>query len=94
MTRTWSEVFFQNLGLPEPHVFLNVGSDTHARQTARVMMGFEDVVRASVRFSLLLPVMSIPRLPRRWLREECIPIAHIESGLRSFDRSMPERSTE
>jgi UDP-N-acetylglucosamine 2-epimerase (non-hydrolysing) len=89
--KNMSDVFFDDLGLPEPDVFLNVGSDTHARQTARVMMGFEDVVRAN-RPDLVVVAGDVNSTVAAAIvaAKECIPLAHIESGLRSFDRSMPE----
>src|SRR5579862_10024689 len=43
--RNMSDVFLEDLKLPTPDVFLNVGSDSHARQTARIMIGFEEVIR-------------------------------------------------
>jgi len=86
-----SEVFFQQLGLPEPDVNLGVGSGTHAHQTAKVMMALEDMfiadppdlvivygdVNSTVAASLVASKLHIP-------------VAHVEAGLRSFDRTMPE----
>lgn len=86
-----SDVFFKALGLPEPDIYLGVGSDTHARQTAQVMIAFEQlcqkyqpdlvVVGGDVN-STLAVALAAAKLN--------IPVAHIEAGLRSFDRSMPE----
>jgi len=86
-----SEVFFNELNLPRPDVYLGVGSDTHARQTARIMTEFETfcfekkpglvIVGGDVN-STLAAALAASKL--------CIPVAHIEAGLRSFDRSMPE----
>lgn len=86
-----SDVFFRQLGLPEPDVNLGVGSGTHAEQTAAVMVGLErlflderpDVVvvygdvNSTVAAALVAAKLQIP-------------IAHVEAGLRSFDPSMPE----
>ena len=86
-----SLVFFQDLGLPEPDVNLEVGSGSHAVQTAEVMTRFEPValaqkpdwvlvygdVNSTVAVSLVCAKLGIP-------------VAHVEAGLRSFDRAMPE----
>ena len=86
-----SEIFFRDLDLPKPHYELNVGSGSHAYQTAQIMMGFEEVlllekpdwvlVVGDVNSSLAC-AMDAAKLQ--------IPVGHIEAGLRSWDRSMPE----
>ena len=86
-----SEVFFQDLGLPEPDVHLGVGSGSHAEQTARIMVEFERVcerenpdlvvVVGDVNSTLACSVVSA---------KASIPVAHVEAGLRSFDLRMPE----
>ncbi len=86
-----SQVFFRDLGLPQPDVDLGVGSDSHARQTARIMTAFEelcrerkpDLVIAGGDVNSTLAVALVASKSR-------IPLAHVEAGLRSFDRSMPE----
>jgi len=86
-----SEVFFRELGLPEPDVYLGIGSDSQARQTARIMMALEEVwlerrptlvVVAGDVNSTLAAALVAAKLS--------IPVAHVEAGLRSFDRTMPE----
>jgi UDP-N-acetylglucosamine 2-epimerase (non-hydrolysing) len=86
-----SDVFVAELALPQPDVFLGVGSGTHAEQTARALVGVEEVlitrrpdlvVVAGDVNSTLAAALAAAKLG--------IPIAHIESGLRSFDDSMPE----
>lgn len=86
-----SEVFFTQLGLPAPDVNLGVGSGTQATQTAAIMVGLEDLftadrpdavvvygdVNSTVAAALVAAKMGIP-------------LAHVEAGLRSFDRTMPE----
>jgi UDP-N-acetylglucosamine 2-epimerase (non-hydrolysing) len=86
-----SGVFFQELGLPCPDVNLEVGSGSHAEQTAKVMLRFEPVVldarpdwvtvygdvNSTIAAALVCSKLSIP-------------VAHVEAGLRSFDRRMPE----
>jgi UDP-N-acetylglucosamine 2-epimerase (non-hydrolysing) len=86
-----SKVFFDELGMPEPDVYLGVGSGSHAQQTARVMVAVEEefnrhkpdmvVVGGDVN-STVAAALAASKLG--------IPVAHVEAGLRSFDRSMPE----
>ncbi len=86
-----SQVFFDELGIPRPDVYLGVGSGSHAEQTARVMTAFEDVLRehkpdvvvvvGDVNSTLACAVTAA----KLW-----VPVAHVEAGLRSFDRKMPE----
>ena len=86
-----SKTFFDELGMPEPDVYLGVGSGTHAQQTARVMVAIDEewarqrpsiVVVAGDVNSTVAAAMVASKLG--------IPVAHVEAGLRSFDRSMPE----
>ncbi|GAA3472614.1 non-hydrolyzing UDP-N-acetylglucosamine 2-epimerase [Nonomuraea roseola] len=86
-----SDVFFADLGLPEPVANLGVGSGTHAKQTAALLVGLEEVVEAQepdlvVVYgdvnSTLAAILVCAKLG--------IPTAHVEAGLRSFDRGMPE----
>ncbi|MFL6173269.1 MAG: non-hydrolyzing UDP-N-acetylglucosamine 2-epimerase [Marmoricola sp.] len=86
-----SDVFFRQLGLPEPDVNLGVGSGSHAAQTAAVMVGLENLfleerpdvvvvygdVNSTVAAALVAAKLQIP-------------LAHVEAGLRSFDHTMPE----
>jgi UDP-N-acetylglucosamine 2-epimerase (non-hydrolysing) len=86
-----NDVFFRQLGLPEPHVYLDVGSDNHARQTAAIMVAFDDaldtetpdlvVVVGDVNSTLACSLVAAKRH---------VPVAHIEAGLRSGDMKMPE----
>jgi UDP-N-acetylglucosamine 2-epimerase (non-hydrolysing) len=86
-----SQVFFQELDLPQPDINLNVGSGTHAWQTAQIMMHFEPVlldyrpdwvvVYGDVNSTLACSLVS---------SKLSFPVAHVEAGLRSFDPSMPE----
>ena len=90
-----SDAFFRDLGLPEPHHHLGVGSGTHAAQTARIMLAFEPVLRAE-RPDWLVVVGDVNStlacaLVASKLREELgCRIAHVEAGLRSHDWRMPE----
>jgi UDP-N-acetylglucosamine 2-epimerase (non-hydrolysing) len=89
--RNMSEVFFEELELPFPDLFLGVGGGSHAEQTARIMTAFEKicqeqdikmvVVGGDVNSTLACALVAA---------KLGIPVAHVEAGLRSFDRSMPE----
>lgn len=86
-----SDVFFRQLDLRKPDISLGVGSGTHATQTAAVMVALEDafvslspdmvVVYGDVNSTLAGAIVAA---------KLGIPLAHVEAGLRSFDRSMPE----
>lgn len=89
--KTMSGDFFEQLGIPEADINLGVGSESHAVQTANIMIGFEKVilehqpdiivvvgdVNSTVACALVASKMGVR-------------IAHVEAGLRSFDRTMPE----
>jgi UDP-N-acetylglucosamine 2-epimerase (non-hydrolysing) len=91
--RLMSEVFLEELGVPEPDHMLEVGSGSHAAQTARTMERLEPVLleeRPDLVFvpgdvnSTLAATLTAVKLG--------IPVAHIEAGLRSFDMTMPEEA--
>ena len=86
-----SGVFFAELGLPPPDVHLGVGSGTHAKQTGAVMGALEDLWTAS-RPDLVVVAGDVNSTLAGALvaAKQVIPLAHVESGLRSFDRTMPE----
>lgn len=86
-----SEVFFQQLGLPEPDVNLGVGSGSHAHQTGKVMMALEDMFLAN-RPELVVVYGDVNSTVAASLvaAKLHIAVAHVEAGLRSFDRTMPE----
>ncbi|HEX6198745.1 MAG TPA: UDP-N-acetylglucosamine 2-epimerase (non-hydrolyzing) [Thermoanaerobaculia bacterium] len=89
--RALSDVFFRDLELPEPDVHLEVGSASHAVQTARVMEGMEEVLIEHVP-DLVLLVGDVNSTVAAALTavKLGVPVAHVEAGLRSFDREMPE----
>lgn len=86
-----SEIFFNELGLPKPDIYLGVGSGTHGEQTSRIMIEFEKVlfkenpdlvmVAGDVNSTIACALDSA---------KLHIPVAHLEAGLRSYDRQMPE----
>ena len=86
-----SDVFFQDLGIPEPDYHLGVGSGTHAEQTGRTMMAFEPVL-ASEAPALVVVVGDVNATVACAVdaAKIGIPVAHVEAGLRSRDRTMPE----
>ena len=86
-----SKVFFEDLELPQPDYYLGVGSGTHAQQTARIMIEFEKVV-GEVRPDLVIVVGDVNSTVACSLVSVKlgVPVAHVEAGLRSGDRSMPE----
>jgi UDP-N-acetylglucosamine 2-epimerase (non-hydrolysing) len=86
-----SDAFFIDLGLPEPDINLGVGSGTHAEQTARVMIAYEKLLLDD-RPDLVVVVGDVNSTMAATLAATKlgITVAHLEAGLRSFDRSMPE----
>jgi UDP-N-acetylglucosamine 2-epimerase (non-hydrolysing) len=86
-----SDVFFQQLEIPEPDVNLAVGSGSHAWQTAQIMTGFE-AVALELKPDLVLVYGDINSTVAAALvcAKLLIPVGHVEAGLRSTDRTMPE----
>lgn len=89
--RLMSEIFLEELGVPAPDHMLEVGSGTHAQQTARTMERLEPVIENEKPDLLVVPgdVNSTLAAVLTATKME-LPVAHVESGLRSFDLSMPE----
>ena len=86
-----SEVFFRDLGLPHPDHYLGIGSGTHAEQTARVMLTLEPVMLDEQPDIVLVVGDVNSTLAATLVASKLkIPVAHVEAGLRSRDRSMPE----
>ena len=101
-----SDAFFTDLGLPAPHIHMGVGSGSHAEQTGNVMMAYEKIileknpdliivvgdVNSTLACTLAAVKVVYPDLdgdiPNKGLTRPLV--AHLEAGLRSFDRSMPE----
>jgi UDP-N-acetylglucosamine 2-epimerase (non-hydrolysing) len=93
-----SDVFFQQLEMRPPDVHLEVGSGSHGSQTARILERVEEVLQrelpGSSRFSRVVVVGDVNSTMAAALAavKLGIPVAHVEAGLRSFDRSMPEET--
>ncbi len=86
-----SDVFFKELGIPEPDIHLNAGSGTHAVQTADIMIRFEKVLMDE-KPDLIIVVGDVNSTLACSVAASKlhIPVAHVEAGLRSHDRTMPE----
>src|SRR5205807_10289768 len=86
-----SEVFFDQLKMPKPDISLAVGSGTHAEQTATIMVRFEPVVlEHKPDWVLVYGDVNSTVAAALVCSKVGVKVAHVESGLRSFDRSMPE----
>lgn len=86
-----SKIFFDNLGIPKPDYFLNVGSGSHAFQTAKIMIEFEKVIlREKSKLIIVVGDVNSTIACALVAKKQFIEVAHIEAGLRSFDFKMPE----
>jgi UDP-N-acetylglucosamine 2-epimerase (non-hydrolysing) len=89
--REMSEIFLEELGVGEPDYSLGVGSGSHAQQTARVMERLEPVLLEVEPDVVLVPGdVNSTAAAALTASKLLIPIGHVEAGLRSFDRTMPE----
>lgn len=89
--REMNEVFFEELGIPAPDVFMGAGGGSHAEQTAKIMLGFEELCQAE-RPDAVLVVGDVNSTIACSIvaKKMHIPVAHVEAGLRSGDMTMPE----
>jgi len=86
-----SDVFFTDLGLPSPDYHLGVGSGSHAQQTAAVMVAYEELCQQTKPDNVIVvgdvnSTIACAIAAKKLL----LPVSHLEAGLRSFDRTMPE----
>jgi UDP-N-acetylglucosamine 2-epimerase (non-hydrolysing) len=86
-----SEIFFRDLKVPKPDIYLNIGSASHAVQTAKIMMAFERVaVREKPDLIVVVGDVNSTLACALVASKLNIKVVHVEAGLRSFDRTMPE----
>ncbi len=91
-----SDVFFSELSIRQPDIFLNLGSSTHAKQTADVMVAVEKVLTDAAAAGNSIDRMIVVGDVNSTLAAAIaavklhVPVTHVEAGLRSFDRQMPE----
>lgn len=86
-----SDVFFSEMGIPKPHYNLNVGSMSHAQQTAKMMVGIEELICSEKPDYLLVYGDTNSTLAGALSAAKLhLPVIHVEAGLRSFNKSMPE----
>jgi UDP-N-acetylglucosamine 2-epimerase (non-hydrolysing) len=86
-----SEVFFRSLGIPEPDINLEIGSASHAVQTANIMIRFEQIcLNQSPDWIIVVGDVNSTLACALVASKLGIRLAHVEAGLRSYDRSMPE----
>src|SRR5438067_11290887 len=86
-----SHVFLQQLGLPAPDLHLGIGSGTHAEQTGGVMLAYERVCLDNAPdWIVVVGDVNATAACAIAAKKLCLPVAHLEAGLRSGDRTMPE----
>lgn len=86
-----NEVFFEELGIPQPDIFMAAGGGSHAQQTARIMMAFEEYCQQTPPDAVLVVGDVNSTLACSIVAKKLgIPVAHVEAGLRSGDMAMPE----
>ncbi|WP_426116237.1 non-hydrolyzing UDP-N-acetylglucosamine 2-epimerase [Massilia sp. PWRC2] len=89
--RDMNEVFFEELGIPQPDIFMGAGGGSHAQQTAKIMIGFEELCVAERPAAVLVVGDVNSTLACSIVAKKLnIPVAHVEAGLRSGDMTMPE----
>lgn len=86
-----SQVFFDGLDIPKPDYDLGVGSDSHAKQTAKIMIGLDRIITKEKPDAILVYGDTNSTLAGAIVSSKMqIPLIHVEAGLRSYDKSMPE----
>ena len=85
-----SDIFFQDLDLPQPHYHLNIHSLNHGAMTGRMMEKIEELLLQRPDWVCVYGDTNSTLAGALVAAKLCIPLAHIEAGLRSFNRQMPE----
>ncbi|MES2588999.1 MAG: UDP-N-acetylglucosamine 2-epimerase (non-hydrolyzing) [Bacteroidota bacterium] len=86
-----SDIFFTEMNIPKPKYNLNAGSSSHANQTAEIMKGLEEIIISEKADGLLIYGDTNSTLAGALAASKIhIPVIHVEAGLRSFNKSMPE----
>ena len=86
-----SETFFREFQLPEPDLYLGVGSGSHAQQTAKVITAYEEIcLRQPPQLTVVVGDVNSTMACAITAKKLNLPVAHLEAGLRSYDRTMPE----
>jgi UDP-N-acetylglucosamine 2-epimerase (non-hydrolysing) len=89
--REMSDVFFEELGIPKPAYHMEAGGGSHAQQTAKIMVAFEQLCQKESPDAVVLVGDVNSTLACSIVAKKlCIPVAHVEAGLRSGDMAMPE----
>lgn len=89
--REMNDVFFEELGIPNPDVFMAAGGGSHAQQTSKIMTGFEELCHTATPDAVLVVGDVNSTLACSIVAKKMnIPVAHVEAGLRSGDMTMPE----
>ena len=89
--REMNDVFFEELGIPQPDVFMAAGGGSHAQQTGKIMIAFEELCQQERPDAVLVVGDVNSTLACSIVAKKLdIPVAHVEAGLRSGDRTMPE----
>ena len=89
--REMNDVFFEELGIPEPDIFMSAGGGSHSQQTSKIMIAFEELCQANRPDAVLVVGDVNSTLACSIVSKKLnIPVAHVEAGLRSGDTTMPE----
>lgn len=89
--REMNDVFFEELGIPEPDIYMGAGGGSHALQTSKIMIAFEELCQSAPPHAVVVVGDVNSTLACTIVAKKLnIPVAHVEAGLRSGDMSMPE----